>query len=382
MKHVHPVLLFALMIFLCHCTKQDKPVSNPFKDNNLAADSRSRTSKIAATAENDSIPTSSPIPQKFFDEVAELTKPLQEKLNATFRELNAGLYESYQKDLQTASLINTDIEKEKYIALLKDKYYSFLQEGWTKAGIDNVAYQKKITSLLPFNLRELIRFDGDFLNFYFDILRPPGSTTWIPRMKDIDRWEFDDDDAPAPPKPPVPACQLVEGKIYYPNLIAESRYVEKFLSADADGYTVYSNGIAARANTWPVLGRGLGRITLVSNLLPANNGCNKMKVRKTIKWQASLYAFTFYGHLTVSTAEYNTGFTSGNITAVAPLLWFHERNASRTIVEDYIINKGDYRTQFGANVKATVTSEGVFSHGASQTSLTIPSWSLTDLCCK
>lgn len=382
MKHAHPFLLFALIILLCRCTKQDKPVFHPGTDNNLAVESKSRTAKVAAIIENDSLNTTSPIPQKFFDEVAELAKPLQEKLEVTFKELNAELYESYQKDLQTASLISTDAEREKFVTLMKDKYYSFLKEGWAKTAIDEGAYQKKITSLLPGELRELIRFDGDFLNFYFDILRPPGSTTWVPRMKDIDRWEFDDEDAPAPPKPPVPACQLVEGKVYYPNLIAESRYVDKFLSADADGYSLYSNGIAARANTWPVLGRGLGRITLVSKMLPANNGCNKMKVRKTIEWQASLYAFTFYGHLTVSTAEYNTGFTSGNVTAVAPLLWFHERSANRTIVEDYIINKSDYRTQFGANVKATVTSEGVFSHGASQTSLTIPSWSLTDLCCK
>lgn len=382
MKHTHVFLLLSLMIILCRCTKENQAEPQLAPDKTQAATKESKLSKVSDIAENDSATAASPIPQKFFDEVAELTKPLQEKLNATFKELNAALYESYQKDLQSISMLNSDAEREKHIAFMKDKYYSFLQEGWLKAAIDDVAYQKKITSLLPRDLRELIRFDAEFLNFYFDILRPPGSTTWVPRMKDIDRWEFDDDDAPAPPKPPVPACQLAEGKTYYPNLLTDSRYVEKFLSADADGYNLYSNGIAARANTWPVLGRGLGRITLISNMLPENNTCTKLKVRKTINWKADLYAFTFYGHLTVSTSEYNTGFTSGNVTAVAPLIWFHERNANRTIVEEYIIAKNDYRTQFGANVIATVTSEGVFSNGSSKTSLTIPSWSLTELCCK
>ncbi|HTG56185.1 MAG TPA: hypothetical protein VL943_07960 [Niabella sp.] len=382
MKHAHPFLLLALLVLLCKCTKHSQPEPDIAIDKNQAAARESKLSKISNVAENDSATLASPIPQKFFDEVAELTRPLQEQLKASFEELNADLYDSYQKDLQIASEINFDADREKFIINMKDKYYAFLLEGWTKAGIDNEAYKKKITSLLPRDLRELIRFDGDFLNFYFDILRPPGSTTWIPRMKDIDRWEFDDDDAPAPPKPPVPACQLAEGKTYYPNLLTDSRYVEKFLSADADGYNLYSNGIAARANTWPVLGRGLGRITLVSNMLPESNACTKLKVRKTINWKADLYAFTFYGHLTVSTAEYNTGFTSGNVTAVAPLIWFHERNASRTIEEEYTIAKNDYRIQFGANVIATVTSEGVFSNGSTKTSLTIPSWSLTELCCK
>lgn len=382
MKRSHPFLLLALLVLLCKCTKQGQPERAAANDKNQAAARESKLLKASDIAENDSALVATPIPQKFFDEVAELTRPLQEQLDASFKDLNPALYESYQKDLQIASEIKHDADRGPFIASMKNKYYDFLLEGWAKAGIDNEAYKKKITNLLPRDLRALIRFDADFLNFHFDILRPPGSTTWVPRMKDIDRWEFDDDDLPAPSKPPVPACRLTEGKTYYPNLVTDSRYVEKFLSAHADGYSLYSNGIAARANTWPVLGRGLGRITLVSKMIPGSNACNKWKVRKTINWKADLYAFTFYGHLTVSTADYHTGFTSGSVTAVAPLIWFHERKMNRTIAEEYIIAQNDYRTQFGANVIATVASEGVFSNGSAQTSLTIPSWSLTELCCK
>ncbi|GEM_PF-2571731 len=381
MKHLRSLLLLPLISLLCECTKQQQTEPYLRINDEQAIQSKSDRLKNIELSKNETDTLLPTVPQQFFDNVAELVKPLQDKLGKTLVELNSGLYESYQKDMAALSKVSSDDEKAKLVSMMKENYYTFILEGWKKAGIDEEAYKKKIASLLPREMRELIRFDNHFLNFYFDILRPPGSATWVPRMKDIDRWEFDDDDTPAAP-PPASTCQWVEGKVYYPNLTNASKYLEKFLSADAEAYGLYSNGIFARANTWPVLGRGLGRITLVSNVYPQNNGCNKLKVRKTIKWEATLYAFTFYGHLTVSTAEYNTGFTSGNVTAVAPVIWFHERSASRTFSEEYTMNKGDYREQFGANVKATVTSEGVFSHGSSKTSLTIPSWTLTELCCK
>lgn len=382
MKRSHPFLLLALIIVLCQCSKQNQPDSYPPVTGEQTLESRLGKPAISKAAEEDSLLSLSPIPQKFFDEVAALTRSLQETLSHTFNRLNPGLYEAYQKDLETASHLSTDEEREKYVSMMKKTYYAFLKEGWAKAGIDEDGYRKKITNLLPRDLRGLIRFDTDFLNFYFDIIRPPGSATWVPRMKDIDRWDFDDRDVPAPTQPPAPPCQLTEGKVYYPNFTTQGITIEKFLSADAAAYGQYSYGLYARANTWPVLGRGLGAADLVSSLVLPDNGCKQVRVRKTTHWQASLYAFTFYGHLTVSTAEFNTGFTAGNVTAVAPLLWFHERNASRTISENYTISKNDYRSKYGAHLAATVSSEGIFSHGSSKTSLTVPSWTLTELCCK
>ncbi len=333
--------------------------------------------------QKDSVKSISPIPSKFFDEVTELLKPVHENLDQIFKKMNPDLYESYQKDIEKLSQINDDAERSSFAHSMKEKYYPFLKEGWAAAQIDEKTYKEKITGLLPDELRKLIRFDADFLNFYFDMLRPPQSNTWLPRMRDINQWDIDDHDDPTPPNtPPPPPCSWVEGTVYYPNIVNANRYIEKILCADADAYGVSANGVFARANTWPFWGRGLSNIDLISYNGPADNGCSKVKVRKTIYWEAALYAFTFYGHLTVSTAEYNSKFTAGNITAVAPLLWYHERKGKQTIIETYTIYKNDGRTRFGANLKATVSSEGIFSHGSSKASLSIPSWTLTELCCK
>ena len=377
MKRLLPFLLLALMITMSHCVKKNQTDPDLSIEKSQLRESFSKN-PVALMGEKDSVTSISPIPQKFFDAVTELVKPLQEKLDAVYKEMNPSLYEAYQKDAGELSKLTSDAEKEKMLYNMKNSYYPFLKEGWVKAGINDAAYKEKITGLLPDDLRKLIRFDTDFLNFYFDLVRAPDATTWSLRMRDRDRIDYDDNDDPVPP---APTCTWVEGKVYYPNIFGWHPYVQKFASTDAEAYSVGSNGVYTHANTYPLWGRGLASMDLMTNTTPDNNACTKVRVRKTTKWSASLYAFCFYGHATVSTTEYNTGYTAGYIAAVAPVIFYQERHPSSIITEQYTLYKGDSKIKFGGNSISTVASEGIFSHGSSKSNLSISSWTITDLCC-
>ncbi|MCD2421131.1 hypothetical protein LQ567_00035 [Niabella pedocola] len=377
MKRLLPFLLLALMITTSHCIKKNQTGPDLPVEKSQLREPVSKISTALAGAE-DSVKSISPIPQKFFDAVTELVKPLQEQLDAVYKDMNPSLYEAYQKDASALSKLSSDAERAKVLYNMKSRYYPFLKEGWVKAGINDAAYKEKITGLLPDDLRKLIRFDPDFLNFYFDLVRAPNATTWSLRMRDRDRIDYDEDDVPPPP---VPTCTWVEGKVYYPNILGWHPYVQKFAATDAEAYGVGANGVFTHANTYPLWGRGLASMDLITNTTPDNNACAKVRVRKTTNWSASLYAFCFYGHATVSTTEYNTGYTAGYIAAVAPVIFYQERHPSSIITEQYTLYKGDAKIKFGGNSISTVASEGIFSHGSSKSNLSISSWTITDLCC-
>lgn len=379
MKRLLPFLLPALVIIMSQCAKKNQTDPGMPIEKTQLRESVLKNPAILPGEQKDSVRSMSPIPQKFFDAVTELVKPLQEKLDAVYKDMNPSLYEAYQKDAGALARLTSDAEKEKALYNMKSNYYAFLKEGWAKAGVDNAAWKEKITGLLPEELRKLIRFDADFLNFYFDMVRAPGATTWSLRMRDRDRIDYNDNDDPPPP--PVPTCTWVEGKTYYPNILGWHNYVQKFASADAEAYGVGANGVYTHANTYPLWGRGLASMDLITNTTPDNNACTRVKVRKTTNWSASLYAFCFYGHATVSTTEYNTGYSAGYIAAVAPVIFYQERHPSSIITEQYTLYKGDSKIKFGGNSISTVASEGIFSHGSSKSNLSISSWTITDLCC-
>ncbi|MCH5718829.1 hypothetical protein [Niabella hibiscisoli] len=211
MKHTSIFLLLTLVLILCRCSKQHESGANASIEKSQLASAGLKNSALFTLDQKDSVKSISPIPSKFFDEVTELLKPVQENLDQIFKKMNPGLYESYQKDIEKLSQITADGERSRFAHSMKEKYYPFLKEGWAAAQIDEKSYKEKITGLLPDELRKLIRFDADFLNFYFDMLRPPQSNTWLPRMKDINQWDIDDHDDPTPPNtppPPPPAAGL------------------------------------------------------------------------------------------------------------------------------------------------------------------------------
>ncbi|WP_300599026.1 hypothetical protein [Niabella sp.] len=381
MKHVFPYLSLMLILVLSHCTKQSQTGSN-LQIEKVQLERTALISKATLfTEQKDSNASVSPIPQKFFDDVAELVAPVQEKLNSILEKIDPELNKSYQEDAKKLGTIKSDAERDKFLDMMKDKYHDFIQKGWTETGVDEKAYKEKITGLLPEALRGFIKFDAEFLMFYFDIIRPNGSMTWM-LPPNTDRYPADPDDTKTPPTP-TPPCTWGAGNTYYPGIQSTSAYIEKAMASDAYAYGIGANGIYALALSYPFpWGRSLASISLTGSVNFANAACANVKVQKTVNWDATVYGFTFYGHASVGTAEYNTGYNAGNVIAVAPVIWYFRVQRKKVITEDYTIPKNDWKVSFGANIKATAFSEGVFSNAGGRTWLSIPKWTITEMCCK
>ncbi|MGJ7033759.1 hypothetical protein [Niabella hirudinis] len=382
MKHVSSCLLLMLILVLSNCTKQSQTDSRLSIEKTQLERTAFPSKTALFTEQKDSNASDSPIPQKFFDQVAELVAPVQEKLNSILEKIDPDLNKAYQEDAQKLGTIKSDAERDKFFDVMKDKYHDFILKGWTETGVDEKAYQEKIRGLLPEDLRGLIKFDAEFLMFYFDIIRPHGSMTWM-LPPNSDHYPPDPDDNSTPTPPPTSPCTWGAGNTYYPGIQSTNAYVDKLMASD--GYTrpLGANGIYALALSYPFpWGRSLASISLKGSVNFANAACTNVKVQKTVNWDATVYGFTFYGHASVGTAEYNTGYNAENVTAVAPVIWFLRVERKRVITENYTVPKTDWKVNFGANIKATAFSEGVFSNAGGRTWLSITGWTITEMCCK
>ncbi|SDC40332.1 hypothetical protein [Niabella drilacis] len=383
MKHVSSCLFLVLVLVLSNCTKQSQTDSNlPIEKAQLG-----RTALISKatlfTEQKDTNASVSPIPQKFFDEVGELVAPVQEKLNSILEKIDPELNKAYQEDAKKLGTIEPGAEKDRLLEIMNEKYHDFMLKGWAETGIDEKAYKEKITGLLPEELRGLIRFEAEFLIFYFDIARPYGSMTWM-LPPDHDNYpDPDETKPPTPPTPPTPPCTWGAGNIYYPSINSANAYTYKLMASYAAAYGIGSNGIFSSAFSYPLpWGQSRSGVSLTGNVNFANAACTQVKVHKEIIWNAAAYAFTFYGHASVGTAEYNTGYNAENITVVVPVIGYFRLERKKNITEDYTITKTDSRVNFGASIKTTAFSEGVFSNAGGRNQLYIPKWTITEMCCQ
>lgn len=250
------------------------------------------------------------------DKINAIVKPLKEQADKILNEDATGTYKTYKDDVNALNKMKEGTKKSEATAAILKRYGPFFKNVWSKMNVDERAYQVQLRAVFPAAMAERITF-GPFLGMTFT----SSSNT-----------------APAPPPAPAPApenkcidvCPIAAGEI-----TGEG----KLIAAGAGSY----GNCYIKVNSW---GAAVGGNNLYGSLknnisipgtLPADS--RKLRVRKSfdIKQEAVAFALGFgFSETRVTTFQSNE-----YVSAIAPVLFAASKTSTKTITEEYVIEKTD-----------------------------------------
>lgn len=256
------------------------------------------------------------VPKGTFDKITSIVKPLREQADKLLKEDATGTYKAYQGDVMALNKMKNGAEKSRATGEIMKKYAGFFKSVWSNMKVDEKAYQAQIRSVFPAAISERIAFQ-QYLNFSVIISNPT---------------------PPAPPPAPAPlpenkcidVCSIAAGEI-----TGEG----KLIAAGAGSY----GNCFLKVNSWGAVVGGndlygsLKNNISIPGTLPADS--RKLRVRKSfdLKQEAVAFALGFgFSETRVSTYQANE-----YIYAMAPVLFAASKTVTKTINEEYVIEKAD-----------------------------------------
>lgn len=241
-----------------------------------------------------------------------IVAPAREKLKATVND-GSGTYDKFLQEVAALKDMKSNKQRDAAAAGIIERYTSFFNTAWKKAGIEEQSLQQQIRAALPQVDPAALTFTS-FLSFKI-----------IPRQKP----------APGSPAPAPPACinigNIATGKV------AGSTYL---ISGNGGSYS--SNSL--KSDSWStVAGDNSIDVTLNSNVrIPGTfpNDSKKLHYRATYSYDVSGTAFGVVG--TAFVLATRSSLVSDNwvdISLFAPVLWVTTQHQYGDISEEIIIPK-------------------------------------------
>lgn len=253
---------------------------------------------------------------EIIDKINAVVKPLKEQADKILNEDATGTYKTYKDEVAALGKMKDGAQKREASANILRKYGSFFKNVWSKMNVDERAYQAQIRAVFPAAMAERVTF-GPFLGMTYT----SSSNT-----------------APAPPPAPAPAP---ENKCIdvCPIAVGEITGEGKLIAAGAGSY----GNCYLKVNSWGAVVGGnnlygsLKNNISIPGTLPADS--RKLRVRKTfdLKQEAVAFALGFgFSETRVSTYQSNE-----YVSAMAPILFAASKTSTKTITEEYVIEKTD-----------------------------------------
>lgn len=256
------------------------------------------------------------VSKEIVDKINTLVKPLREQADKLFKEDGTGTYKAYQSEVNALNKMKNGAEKSRASAEIMKKYAGFFKNIWSNMKVDEKAYQAQIRATFPAAMAERISFQ-QYLNFSYS-----SSTNTNPAPPPAP--------APAPENKCIDVCSIAAGEI-----TGEGKLI-------ASGAGSYGN-CYLKVNSWGAVVGGnnlygsLKNNISIPGTLPADS--RKLRVRKSfdLKQEAVAFALGFgFSETRVSTYQANE-----YIYAMAPVLFAASKTVTKTINEEYVIEKAD-----------------------------------------
>lgn len=250
------------------------------------------------------------------DKIAAIVKPLRDQAEKLLKEDATGTYKAYQADVEALNKMKAGAEKSKATSQILEKYAAFYKRVWSNMKVDEKAYQAQIRAAFPAAMAEKITFQ-QYLNFSYS-----NSTNTNP--------------APPPAPAPTPENKCID---VCPIAVGEITGEGKLIASGAGSY----GNCYLKVNSWGAVVGGnnlygsLKNNISIPGTLPADS--RKLRVRKTfdIKQEAVAFALGFgFSETRVSTYVSNE-----YVYAMAPVLFAASKTSTKTITEEYVIEKTD-----------------------------------------
>lgn len=211
-----------------------------------------------------------PITKDMEDKVAEIVRPVIEKLEKVCREETPDLYEGYKRDAENLSQVADAETKMAMVEKMRVKYHEFVRTSWEKADIDEANYQARIIDVFPAELKTTIRF-SEFLNFIISSAEAPKSD-------------------PDPSPPPLPSNICADAiKTYFTK-------EDKTVTLGASSFTVVNNSYLHVSSSANIAGHTYSQGWILSDIkipgtFPSDN--RMLRIIKKYRWQGSAMAVPF-----------------------------------------------------------------------------------------
>lgn len=281
------------------------------------------------------------ITKEMVNKVNAIVKPLREQADNILKEDATGTYKNYQADVETLNKMKNGPEKSKATSNILEKYAPFFKNVWSGMKVDEINYQAQIRAAFPTAMAEKITFQ-QYLNFSYS-----SSTNTTPAPPPAP--------APAPENKCIDVCSIAVGEI-----TGEG----KLIAAGAGSY----GNCYLKVNSWGAVlggnnlyGSQKNNIT-IPGTLPADS--RKLRVRKSfdLKQEAVAFALGFgFSETRLTTYQANE-----YIFAIAPVFFATSKTITKTINEEYVIEKSEVSKSI---IKASANTMVYFLSG---------SWSYSD----
>ncbi|MGC4103163.1 hypothetical protein [Ferruginibacter sp.] len=250
------------------------------------------------------------------DKIMAIVKPLRDAADKLFRDDATGTYKAYQSDVEALNKMKPGAEKSKATSQVMEKYAAFFKNVWSNMKVDEKAYQAQIRAAFPAAMAEKITFQ-QYLNFSYN---------------------SSSNSNPAPPPAPAPSpenkcidvCSIAAGEITGDGKLIASgagSYGNCYLKVNSWGAVVGGNSLYG----------SLKNNISIPGTLPADS--RKLRVRKSfdLKQEAVAFALGFgFSETRVSTYQSNE-----YIFVMAPVLFAANKTVTKSISEEYVIEKAD-----------------------------------------
>jgi hypothetical protein len=262
------------------------------------------------------------------EKINAIVKPMREQADKLLKEDATGTYKAYQGDVLALNKMKNGPEKSKATGEIMKKYAGFFKNVWSNMKVDEKAYQVQIRAAFPAAMAERITFQ-QYLNFSYT-----GSSNSNPAPPPAP--------APAPENKCIDVCSIAAGEITGEGKLIASgagSYGNCFLKVNSWGAVVGGNDLYG----------SLKNNISIPGTLPADS--RKLRVRKSfeLKQEAVAFALGFgFSETRVSTYQANE-----YIYAMAPVLFAASKTVTKTINEEYVIEKTEVNKSI---IKASANS--------------------------
>lgn len=271
-----------------------------------------------------------------FNKINEIVKPVQEQLEKVLKD--DPTYKEYEEEVYALNKLETDSEKSKSTAYIKEKYGPFFKSAWSALKIDEASYQEQLRDVFPTDLREKIVFQ-EYLNFSIIV---PYFITGTEPLPDLENKCVD-------------VCTIAAGEVTGTGGLI------------ASGAGSYGNCFI-KASSWALIaGRNVLKAELKNNItIPGTFPADQKKLRVKISFDTrqEATAIALFG-TSIATTQINTFNGMQELYAIAPVAWITSLSASKSYSEEYVIEKNEISksiiSAFAESVSVLITGNWSFS---------------------
>jgi hypothetical protein len=253
------------------------------------------------------------VTQEQISEINELVKPLKDRINKQLSEDRTGNYKAYLKDLKNMSSIKNAKQRISSTNRIMEKYSGFFKTIWEAANVDEPLYQTKIRHILHDEDGRRTEFQ-QYLNFAFSSSSSPSP---IPE--------------PAPPNQCIDVCTIAAGEIKGDSALISNgggAYGNCFLKISAWGATLgHSDWYGFLRNNIKIPGT-----------FPSDDRRLRVKKHYELRQSSTAFAALGFGYAETRLKTYQS---SEYLLTMAPVLFASSKSTSKTISEEYVLEKKD-----------------------------------------